>query len=410
MEENKQIVIFGAGKIGRSFIGQLFGRAGYRVIFIDVNRVVVDALNKEGQYRVVIRGKQDETIWIKNVRALMGTDAVHVAKVVANADLIAVSVGKMALAKVLPVIGEGLKQRHKLYGDRPLDIIIAENIRDGSGYIYGKLKEIMDPAYPLENLVGLIETSIGKMVPIMTQKDLDEDPLRVFAEPYNTLILDKKGFKNPLPVVPGLAPKNNIRAWVDRKLFVHNFGHAAAAYTGYLYNSKFVYLYEALEVKAIRDFVRRVMLKSGSILLKMYPDEFTNEHIEEHIDDLISRFESRYLGDTIFRVGCDLHRKLLPDDRIVYPALTGLKKELDVNLILRILTFALFFKAVDDEGKPFPNDVAFHDELKNGPEYVLTRICGFDPDEHKEVFEKVSAWFEGLQKDPDYLHKMIDDE
>jgi hypothetical protein len=109
-------------------------------------------------------------------------------------------------------------------------------------------------------------------------------------------------------------------------------------------------------------------------------------------------------------VGCDLHRKLLPDDRIVYPARTGLKKDLDVNLILRILTFALFFKAVDDEGKPFPNDVVFYEKLKNGPENILVEVCGFDPDEHKEVFEKVLAWFVGLQKDPDYLHKMIDDD
>ena len=53
--------------------------------------------------------------------------------------------------------------------------------------------------YPLNELVGLVETSIGKMVPIMSQKDLEEDPLQVFAEPYNTLIVSKKGFKNPIP-------------------------------------------------------------------------------------------------------------------------------------------------------------------------------------------------------------------
>ena len=30
----EKIVIFGAGKIGRSFIGQLFSRSGYEVILI----------------------------------------------------------------------------------------------------------------------------------------------------------------------------------------------------------------------------------------------------------------------------------------------------------------------------------------------------------------------------------------
>ncbi len=407
MKGEKHIIIFGAGKIGRSFIGQLFSRSGYHVTFVDVDRKLIEALNREGRYRVVIRGERDETLWIENVTALYGGDVETVAGAVAGADLIAVSVGKLALGKVLPVIAEGLKLRRKSYGYRPLDIIIAENIRDGAGYVRGKLEQLMGPDYPIDELVGLIETSIGKMVPILTEKDLEEDPLRVFAEPYNTLILDKKGFKNPVPDVAGLAPKEHIKAWVDRKLFVHNFGHAAAAYTGYLYNPGFVYLFEALEVEGIRDFVRRAMLQSGSILLEMYPGEFTMEHIEAHTDDLLSRFESRYLGDTIFRVGCDLNRKLLPDDRIVYPARSGLKRGMDVDLILRVLTFALFFNATDDKGNPFPNDTGFHEKMKNGPEYILTSVCGFLPEKHKEVVEQVSLWYELIRKDPQYVRTMI---
>ncbi len=407
MGDNKQIAIFGAGKIGRSFIGQLFSRAGYHVTFIDVDKKLIEALNREGRYRVVIRGERDETLWIDHINAVYGGDSGAVARVVAGADLIAVSVGKLALGKVLPLIAKGLIERRKMYGKRPLDIIIAENIRDGAEYIRGELKRLMEPGYPVDELVGLIETSIGKMVPILTEKDLEEDPLRIYAEPYNTLILDKKGFKNPLPDVPGLAPRDNIKAWVDRKLFIHNFGHAAAAYTGFLYNPGFVFLYEALGVKIIRDFVRRAMLQSGAILLKMYPGEFTKEHIEEHTDDLISRFESRYLGDTIFRVGCDLNRKLLPDDRIVYPARSGLERGMNVDLILRVLTFALFFRATDDKGKPFPNDPLFYEKLKNGPDYVLSHVCGFDPVKQKGVFEKVRIWYDRLHKDPSYVRQMI---
>jgi len=46
------------------------------------------------------------------------------------------------------------------------------------------------------------------MIPIMQKKDLKDDYLQVFAEPYNTLILNKKGFKNPIPAIIGLAPKD----------------------------------------------------------------------------------------------------------------------------------------------------------------------------------------------------------
>ena len=85
----------------------------------------------------------------------------------------------------------------------------------------------------------------------MQKKDLQEDILQVFAEPYNTLILNKKGFKNPIPAINGLAPKENMKAWVDRKLFIHNLGHSAAAYIGYVHNPGFIYLYEVLAVPEI---------------------------------------------------------------------------------------------------------------------------------------------------------------
>ena len=75
--------------------------------------------------------------------------------------------------------------------------------------------------------MGLVETSIGKMVPIMKTEDLEEDPLLVYAEPYNTLILDRKGFLGDIPHIEEFALKDNIKAWVDRKAFIHNLGHAA---------------------------------------------------------------------------------------------------------------------------------------------------------------------------------------
>jgi mannitol-1-phosphate 5-dehydrogenase len=95
--------------------------------------------------------------------------------------------------------------------------------------------------------------------------------LQVFAEPYNTLILDKKGFKNNIPDIPGLSPKKNIRAWVDRKLFIHNLGHASAAYAGHLFNPEFTYVYEALAVPEIHSLVRETMLQSANLLLIRYP-------------------------------------------------------------------------------------------------------------------------------------------
>jgi len=46
----KQAIQFGAGNIGRGFLGQLFYESGYRTVFVDVDRDLVTRLNREGAY------------------------------------------------------------------------------------------------------------------------------------------------------------------------------------------------------------------------------------------------------------------------------------------------------------------------------------------------------------------------
>lgn len=41
----KKLVQFGAGNIGRSFIGQIFSQNGYEVVFIDLNQTLIQNLN-----------------------------------------------------------------------------------------------------------------------------------------------------------------------------------------------------------------------------------------------------------------------------------------------------------------------------------------------------------------------------
>ena len=45
-------VHFGAGNIGRGFVGLLLHRAGYQVVFVDVVDELIDALNRTPSYQV----------------------------------------------------------------------------------------------------------------------------------------------------------------------------------------------------------------------------------------------------------------------------------------------------------------------------------------------------------------------
>jgi len=389
INKNK-IVIFGAGKIGRSFIGQLFSLGGYEVVFIDINKALIEELVRRGRYPVIVKSVKDETIWVNNVRGVSSDDHLKVAGEIASAGIMSVSAGLSNLHGIIPLIAYGLIKRYELFPNEPLDIIIAENMRDASAYFRSSLTGYLPGDYPVDRLMGLVETSIGKMVPIMLKRDTEADILQIFAEPYNTLILDKKAFKNPIPSIDGLAPKDNMKAWVDRKLYIHNLGHASAAYIGYLENPEFIYLYEVLARKKIFIAVRETMMEAARILLKIYPEEFTSVSLRDHIDDLLERFQNRALGDTIFRVGCDLRRKLGKDDRLAGAIRLGFELGLPYSRILYALVCATHFRAADENGMMLPDDKEFEEVYSRGIDSVLTEICGFNTFDHKDIFMKAS--------------------
>ena len=371
----KKLLLCGAGKIGRSFIGQLFSLGGYTVTFVDISREIVDQLNRRGAYDVVIRSDSGNRILtVKRVRGLHFSETEKIYQEIGNTDLFATAVGPGNLPGVMDMIGTGLEKRFGNERASSVDIIIAENLRNAADYFTEHLKKHL-PGDTIRNRIGLIETSIGKMVPIMTDEEIKQDILRVYAEPYNTLILDGLAFKNPLPEVKGLAPKNNMKAWVDRKLFIHNLGHATAAYLGYRKHPDAVYMHEVLSDPGVLEQTRMTMFQSAEILREMYPEVFSESDLTNHIDDLLARFRNKALGDTVFRVGCDLFRKLGPEDRLVAPLKAAMELNKSHDRILDAIRAAISFRGKDENGHYFPADEQFFRLSEKGLEHVLREVC-----------------------------------
>jgi mannitol-1-phosphate 5-dehydrogenase len=398
----KSIAIFGAGKIGRSFIGQLFSLAGYQVIFIDVDQRIINELNRRNRYCVVIKSENEEVIEIFNVHGINSNSKDAVIETIANCSILATCVGKNALPIILPVLAKGVEKRFAIQPGFPLDIILAENVRDACVLMSEGLKSLLGAGFPVDTYIGFIETSIGKMVPIMPKEVEQKDPLLAFAEPYNTLILDKNGFKNPIPDVPGLAPKENIKAWVDRKAFIHNLGHATAAYYGHFLYPDALYLYEVLEDRKVLQFTKSVMHQSAEILKATYPEDFSASDLEDHIEDLISRFRNKALRDTIFRIGQDLPRKLGPDDRFVGLVRLAISHRMNYDKILKAMTYAFFFKTCNEDDKRSCQDLLFDNYLSNGIESVLLNVCGFDHRKDKKLIRKFISYYALIDKKHNY--------
>jgi len=403
-----KLVLFGAGKIGRSFIGQIFSKGGYEVVFVDISKAIVDELNRKKCYQVwLVNDEFKKCHTVKNVRGIHATNQEEVVNEVSAADLLAISVGVGALPKTLPIIARGLLKRFSADNRNALDIILAENMVDAADYVRNELSKHLPSWYDFDKLVGLVETSVGKMVPLISPGDKETDALKIYAEPYNTLIVDKNGFRNPVPDIENISAKENMKAWVERKLYIHNMGHTAAAYIGHFYYPSHQYIYEVLAEEGILEKVRNAMLQSASILLKKYPFDFTIEELINHIDDLLTRFQNKALADTIFRAGCDLQRKLAANDRFAGIIRTAVASGMPYESILAALVCALFFNAKDMNGEPLVADIRFLDTYSDKPFLLLSEVCGFDRLADEKLFFEAENTYKSLNELSFRYHQLI---
>jgi mannitol-1-phosphate 5-dehydrogenase len=392
-----QLVQWGAGNIGRSFIGQVFARSGYGVTFIDIDTPLIERLNQSHSYDVIVVSQEgEERLTINGVQAIHGSNQKLVNEAILTADLLSVSVGKQILPRIAGQLATALQHRKKHRPDKPLNIIIAENIHEGGIFLREILSRHISSWSDFENYIGLVETSIGKMVPLQTSKD----PLVMLAEPYNALIVDRDGFIGPIPTCPFLQPVSPIAAYVDRKLYIHNLGHATAAYIGYTKHPETTSLAEVLDDETVRNKTGLAMREASRILQEKYPGVFTAQELDEHIQDLIHRFRNKALGDTVYRVGRDLVRKLRYDDRLMGAIIAAEQLNIPWTSIGEAYLAGLDFRATGPSGMMFPMDAQLVQDLQklSWKDKILTVSALRDSGTTMELQEKIIQGLEEISQ------------
>ncbi len=384
----RYIVQFGAGNIGRSLVGTLFSQAGYEVVFVDAMPQIVEALNTRRTYTVLIKDNEHPAgipQTVQGVRGILASEKEAVAEAVAGAELVCTAVGARVLPEIMPLIARGAQQR-----SAPLSVILCENLHNAGAL--AREWYLAAGAAPARGQaeVRFVETSIGKMVPIMPDAIRREDPLMVWAEPYNRIIADRAAFAGEPPAIEGLELREPFTAWVERKLFIHNLGHAACAWHGHLHGQ--TKICESLRDPWIYNETRQIMRESAAALVSRYPLVFTAAALEEHINDLLARFSNRALGDTVFRVGRDLTRKLAAGDRVMGALRLCLSQGVDPEHICRAAAAALNFRATDERGEAFAPDCELTRHLEQaGAWAVLAQTSGLSPQRDAALLERIAS-------------------
>ena len=370
----KKALQFGAGNIGRGFLGQLFFESGYHTTFAEVVDDVVAGLNERHAYPLRIVDEEPEMLTIGNVSAVKASDIPAVASALAEAELAATAVGVNILPKIAPLIAAGLTKRFSRSKPLPLNIIVCENMINAGPFLREEVRKHLDATYhrALDNQVGFVEASIGRMVPVMSAKDKAEDPLLVCVEAYCELPVDADAFKGPLPELKNMRPYPDFAGYVERKLFVHNAGHAVTGYLGYLCGHE--YIWQAINDPRIRAEADAAIAETSKGLTAKHG--LDTAALKDHWADLIRRFGNKALGDQVARICKDPVRKLGPKDRLIGAGLMCLEQDIEPHRVAFAAAAAIRYDHPGDAAAAKLQQV----RRRHGLEGVLKSICRIPDD------------------------------
>ncbi|MGY6027264.1 mannitol-1-phosphate 5-dehydrogenase [Phytobacter sp. AG2a] len=373
---------FGAGNIGRGFIGKLLADAGITLTFADVNQVVLDALNARHSYQVHVVGENEQVDTVSGVNAVSSIGD-EVVDLIATVDLVTTAVGPVVLERIAPAIAKGLAKRKAQGLDTPLNIIACENMVRGTtqlkGHVFNALAE-EDKAW-VEAHVGFVDSAVDRIVP--PSESATNDPLEVTVETFSEWIVDKTQFKGALPTIPGMELTDNLMAFVERKLFTLNTGHAITAYLGQQTGHQTIR--DAILDENIRAVVKGAMEESGAVLIKRYG--FDADKHAAYIEKILGRFENPYLKDDVERVGRQPLRKLSAGDRLIKPLLGTLEYATAHTNLVKGIAAAMHYRSEQD---PQAQELAALIAEK-GPQGALVQISGLDANS-AVVAEVVNAY------------------
>ncbi|GMA57755.1 hypothetical protein GCM10025858_22580 [Alicyclobacillus sacchari] len=179
----KKAVHFGAGNIGRGFIGLLLCENGYQVVFADVVPSLVEQLAAKGSYRVITLDTDVETKEVTGVRAvLLGSEACR--EELVDADLVTTAVGLGNLVHVAGVLADGLQRRMERNPDALLNVIACENAIRATSTLRELVYERADDRLRswLDEHVGFPDAAVDRIAP--NRDGYAAEPLDAVVERY----------------------------------------------------------------------------------------------------------------------------------------------------------------------------------------------------------------------------------
>lgn len=337
-------VHFGAGNIGRGFIGELLHDSGFFITFIEVDKHTVDYINENHSYDMYIIDENYRKKTVDNVCAVSPiTDEDKAIAAIVEADMITTSVCVDNLPKISNTLAKGLKARIAKKAGK-VNILSCENAFYATDILKKDLMNCKDALTQEElDTIGCFPNVAVDRIALSTTQDGIRIPQ---IQKSFELVIEKNKLKDPSSQpIKGAEYAANLGMYLERKLYVFNCGHATAAYLGYM--KKLPTIYDALSDKSIYQAVVGTMRESAKMMTKKF--SFTMEELENFIQKILKRISLEDLHDDVTRVGRAPIRKLGRNDRLVGPAMLCQQYNLPNNHLAKAIAVGYRFDYAKDE-------------------------------------------------------------
>ncbi|MDR6988249.1 mannitol-1-phosphate 5-dehydrogenase [Paenarthrobacter nitroguajacolicus] len=334
-------VHFGAGNIGRGFVGLLLHEAGYEVVFADVADALISQLASASSYDVHEVGENPAVKTVSGFRALnSASQEASVVEEISTADVVTTAVGPHILKFVAPVIARGLAARSTDLP--PLQVMACENAINATDLLHTEIRAAWDDsAGDLDAVAVFANTAVDRIVP----NQAPGQGLDVTVETFYEWVIDRTPFGDHVPTIPGATFVDELGPYIERKLFTVNTGHASAAYFGY--QAGLEKISDAMADPSVASKVRAVLEETKELLVAKHG--FVEAEQEAYVQKILSRFTNPHLPDTVNRVGRAPLRKLSRHERFVGPAAELAERGVTPVALLEAMSAALRFDDGNDD-------------------------------------------------------------
>lgn len=327
------VVIVGAGRLGKGYFGEVFDAAGWGVTYLDKDPRVIEAL-RSGEIRVtVLTTESVEERRLTRFGAAMVDDLRAASSALLGADVVMLPLYPEDFAAAAVDLAPALAEVASQQPGRRLSFICATNknhiidqIRQG---FLDALPDAAARAWFADNVV--VRDSI-----IRRGTDADSSWSTELVTTAVAPLLIQGPLHHDISDVPWLELRDGIDVLKEVKVLTINGPHAATAYAGAARGHATIPA--AAADPAVADLAARVKTAIDTAVLLEYPVTPEQLHDLEYLPK--AKFE---LEDSISRVAFDPIRKLGRGDRLVGAALMCRKHGVDHEALVEAIACALAY-------------------------------------------------------------------